>query len=139
MSLDLSELTNRPQCDEVLSSLEAELAGYQIRDNNQGHAETRSAHTDATKAKRLADVQSDIDLYEYNLAKPGLSDDRREEYASKLRRAIDKRDNLNDRSGGQKPTQRVLAAVDAQQVDAQVAVLTAAIQQVRAHRDTLSA
>lgn len=42
---------------------------------------------------------------------------------------------LRCRSGNQKPAQRVLAAVDA----AQVAVLTAAIQQVRAHRDTLPA
>ncbi|WP_400191163.1 hypothetical protein [Hymenobacter sp. B81] len=139
MPIDVNELTTRPECEEVVSSLEAELAGYQIQTNNLGLSETRSAHSDASRAKRLADVEADIEFYGYGLAKPDLSPERREEYEIKLRKANDLRDNLTDRRGSQKPAQRVLAAVNAEQSAAQVTVLNNALALVRNRRDSLPA
>ena len=137
MALDMSSLTTRSECDEALDSLAAELDGYQVRDTNLEFSDRRADRSQATTAAKLAGAEAEIAAYTAILAQPNLPAEMRRQNESKLRKATDRRDNLNDQSGGRSGAARLLADVDAEQVAAQVTVLTNAINQVTAHKATL--
>lgn len=139
MPLELSMLTTRAECDEVLDDLNAELDGYQQRTSNLGFAGRQADRTQADVSGQLAGVNAEIAAYTAILAAPDLTPTLRRQSESKLRKANDRKDNLGDRGSARSATARFLANVDAEQVTAQVAVLTNAKNQVTAHRATLPA
>ena len=139
MALDLTLLTTRAECDEVLQDLEAELDTYQTRDNALGYTDRQVTRSKAETATLLTGVEAEITMYTAMLASPGLSARLRKQNETKLRRANDRRDNLNDQGGARSGPARILAAIDGQQIEAQVAVLTAAQTEVTNHRATLPA
>lgn len=137
MPLTLSLLTTRAECDEALADLTGELDGYQQRTSNLDFADRRTERTQADVDGRLAGVEAEIAAYDAMLAAPNLTPTLRRQTESKLRRANDRRDNLNDRGGSRSGVSRLLSEVDADQVAAQVQVLTDAMAQVTAHKATL--
>ncbi|TGE24661.1 hypothetical protein E5K00_05465 [Hymenobacter aquaticus] len=139
MALDPSILTNPAECDEVLDDLTAELASYQNRDTNQDYADTRSEQVKAKIKALLTGVEAEITAFTTILATVGLPDDVRKYNESKLRKANFRRANLLEQGSARSNAARFLAAVDAEQIDAQVAVLTNAITKVTERRAQLSA
>ncbi|MFD2785481.1 hypothetical protein [Hymenobacter rubripertinctus] len=139
MPITLSLLTTRAECDEALADLNGELDGYQQRTSNLDYADRRTERTQADVDGRLAGAEAEIAAYEAIMAAPNLTPTLRRQTESKLRRANDRRDNLNDRGGSRSGVARLLSEVDADQVVAQVAVLTAVIGQVTTHRAALPA
>jgi len=131
-------LTTRAECDQVLDSLTAELAGYENRETNLNYADTKDARSQVNKAGRLAGINAEIASYTSILATPDITPTLRAQNTSKLRRANDKRDNLTD-PGAARNTTLFLEDVDAEQVDSQVVVLSNAKTLVTNHRATLAA
>ncbi|MBO0356498.1 hypothetical protein J0X19_00945 [Hymenobacter sp. BT186] len=139
MALDVTVLTTRAECDEVLDDLAAELDGYQQRTSNLEFADRRTSRSQADAAGQLAGVEAEIAAYTAILASPDITATMRKQNETKLRRANDRRDNLTDTGSSRSAASRLLAAVDTQQVQAQVDVLTEAQTQVTTHRATLPA
>ncbi|TGE20115.1 hypothetical protein [Hymenobacter elongatus] len=139
MALDLSILTTQAECGEVLDDLTAELASYQNRDTNLDYADTRSEQVKAKVKALLAGVEAEITAFTTILATADLPENVRKQNETKLRRATFRRANLNDQGSARSNAERFLAAVDAEQVDAQVAVLTSAQTKVTERRATLAA
>ena len=139
MPLDVTPLTTRAECDEALAELNAELDGYAVRNTNLEYADRRAERTEADADGRLASVEAEIAAYTAILAAPGITPALRKQNETKLRRANDRKDNLTDRGSARTGVARLLAAVDAEQIAAQVAVLTQAKDEVTAHRATLPA
>lgn len=139
MALDLTLLTTKAECDDALADLQAELEGYQHRTANLDYASQQAGRTLDDVTARLAGVQAEIDSYTAMLNVPGLSAALRKQTESKLRRATDRKDNLAERSSARTGTAAFLAAVDAEQVAAQVATLTAAQQAVTTRKAALPA
>jgi TctA family transporter len=137
MGLDLSKLTTRAECDEVLESLAAEQDTYQHRDGNLDYADRQAGRTGITA--QLAGASAEIAGLEAMLAVPGLTAAQQRATSGKLRRANDRRDNLTERGQARTGALAFLADVDAEQVAAQVTVLTNAQTLVTAHKATLSA
>ena len=54
MTYDVTALKDWAQCLAAKASLEAELDGYQNRDQNQAFKDRKSGRTDATVASQLA-------------------------------------------------------------------------------------
>ncbi|UYZ63951.1 hypothetical protein [Hymenobacter weizhouensis] len=138
MALELSTLTTRAECDEALVDLQAELDGYEQRTSNLEFSDRQAQRTQADVAGQLAGVEAEIAAHTAILAQTNLTPALRRQSEGKLRRANDRRDNLNDRGSARSGAARFLADVDAEQVAAQVTVLTNAISQVTAHRATLA-
>jgi hypothetical protein len=136
---DLSKLTTRDECDEALESLAAELDTYQHRDGNLDFADRQAGRTSTTVAGQLAAVNAEIAGFEAMLATPGISKATQRTATSKLRHANDRKDNLTERGQARTGAVAYLASVDADQIAAQVAVLTKAQAEVTAHRATLPA
>lgn len=139
MPLNVSVLTTRAECTEALADLNGELDGFQQRTSNLAFAGRQSGRTEAEANARRAGATAEISAYTAILAQPDLPADMRRLNESKLRRANDRLDNLNDRGSARTGAAALLAEVDAEQVTAQVAVLTDAIAQVTARRDALPA
>ncbi len=139
MALDLTLLTTKAECDEVLSSLEAELDTYTHRDGNLDYADRQSGRINTDVAARLAGVNAEIAAYTAIAATPGLTPLMQKANASNLRRANDRKDNLSERGEKHTGSAAFLADVDADQIAAQVATLTAAQTAVTAHKATLPA
>ncbi|MBT9395124.1 hypothetical protein KLP40_18295 [Hymenobacter sp. NST-14] len=116
MPLELSMLTTRAECDEVLDDLNAELDGYQQRTSNLEFADRRADRTQADISGQLAGVNAEIAAYTAILASPDLTPALRRQNQSKLRKANDRKDNLNDRGSSRSAAARFLASVDAEQV-----------------------
>ena len=139
MALNLQLLTTRAECDEALDNLAAELDGYQHRDGNLDYADRQAGRTATDVAGRLAGVQAEIDSYTTTLAQPNLPAAMRRQFDSKLRRATDRKDNLDERGQARTGAAAFLAGVDADQIAAQVTILTDAQRAVSAHKATLPA
>lgn len=139
MALNLNLLTTRAECDEALEDLAAELDTYQTRDANLGYADRQAGRTTTDVAVRLAAVGAEIAGLEAMLAVPGLTTAQQRTTTNKLRRANDRRDNLTERGQARSGAPAFLANVDADQIAAQVAVLTGAQTAVTNHRATLPA
>ena len=139
MALDLTLLTTRAECDEVLADLAAELDGYDNRDTNLAYADRRTTRTADEVTGLLAGVNAEIASFTATLAQAGIPAKLRKATQSKLRKANDRKDNLTERGEGRTGAAAFLANVDSDQIDAQVRVLTNAQTIVTAHKDTLPA
>ena len=137
MALDLTLLTTKAECDTVLADLAAELDTYQQRDSTLDYQDRQSTRTKDEVTARLAGVNAEITAYTAILAMPNLTATLRKQNESKLRRANDRRDNLDERGTARAGASAFLAAVDAEQVAAQVALLTGAQTQVTTRKAAL--
>lgn len=139
MALDLTLLTTKAECDEALTELTAELEAYTHRTDNLDYADRQADRTQGDVSARLAGVQAEIDSYTAMLKVPGLSAALKKQTESKLRRATDRKDNLSERGSARTGAAAFLAAVDAEQLAAQVATLSAAQQAVATRKAALPA
>ena len=139
MALDLTLLTTKAECDTVLADLAAELDTYQQRDSTLDYQDRQATRTKDEVTARLAGVNAEIAAYTAILATPNLTDTLRKQNESKLRRATDRKDNLSERGDSRAGAAAFLAAVDADQIAAQVAVLTGAQTQVTTRKAALPA
>jgi chromosome segregation ATPase len=139
MTLDLTLLTTKAECDEALTELTAELEAYTNRTDNLDYAGRQADRAQSDVSARLAGVQAEIDSYTAMLQVPGLSVALKKQTESKLRRATDRKDNLAERGSARTGADAFLAAVDAEQLAAQVATLTAAQQAVATRKAALPA
>jgi len=139
MALDLTLLTTKAECDEALDDLQAELAGYQHRTVNLDFTAAQADRSTADVTARLAGVQAENDSYTAMLNVPNMPTALKRQTESKLRRANDRKDNLNDRDQAHTGAAAFLAAVDAEQIAAQVATLTSAQAAVTTRKAALPA
>ncbi|WP_223649204.1 hypothetical protein [Hymenobacter psoromatis] len=139
MALDLTLLTTQAECDEALADLAAELETYQHRNDNLDYAASQAGRTLGDVTARLAGVQAEIDSYTAMLNVPNMLASLRKQTESRLRRANDRKDNLAERGQARTGSAAFLAAVDAEQVAAQVATLTSAQQAVTTRKAALPA
>ena len=117
---------HQAECDEALADLAAELDTYQHRTTNLDYADRRADRVVTDVSAQLAGVNAEIAAYTAILATPSLTASLRKTNESKLRRANDRKDNLAERGQARTGSAAFLAAVDAEQVVAQVATLTGA-------------
>ena len=122
-----------------VADLAAELDTYQQRDSTLDYQGRQSTRTQEDVTARLAGVNAEIAAYTAILATPNLTDTLRKQNESKLRRAKDRQDNLTERGTSRAGATAFLAAVDADQIASQVAVLTGAQTQVATRKAALPA
>lgn len=139
MAYDVNKLKTRAQCLEAKKKLEAELDGYQNRDNNLAYQDRREGRTDETIAQRLAKATERVTSLTSQLANPNLMEDERTRLEGQLDTAEYQKRQLNRRSTSSGGVDEFLADVDSDQVDAQVALLTQAIAAVQTRHDALPA
>ncbi|WP_162549726.1 hypothetical protein [Hymenobacter nivis] len=137
MALDLTLLTTKADCDEALAGLAAELETYQHRNDNLDYAAGQADRSLGDVTARLAGVQAEIDSYTAMLNVPNMPASLKKQTESRLRRAHDRKDNLSERTQARTGSPAFLAAVDAEQVAAQVATLTGAQQAVATRKAAL--
>ncbi|UOQ99512.1 hypothetical protein MUN81_08475 [Hymenobacter sp. 5317J-9] len=139
MAFDLNLLTTKAECDTVLADLAAELDTYQHRDSALDYADRQATRTKDDVTARLAGVEAEIAAYTAILATPNLTATLRTQNESKLRRANDRRDNLTERGQSRAGAAAFLASIDADQIAAQVAILSDAQAQVTTRKAALPA
>lgn len=139
MTYDVNTLKDRAQCLATQASLEAELDGYQNRDQNLAFQDRRAGRTDASVASQLASATDRVQYLAQQLARPDLSAADRRRYEDQQLTATYQQARLTNRSADTGGSASFLADVDADQLDAQVAVLSGAIAAVKARHDALPA
>ncbi|GAA4374900.1 hypothetical protein [Hymenobacter koreensis] len=139
MAYDVNTLKDRAQCLEAKASLEAEIDGYQNRDQNLAYQDRREDRAGASAASRLATATDRVNYLTEQLARPDLAAADRQRYDDQLLTANYQKARLTNRTANSGGTAAFLADVDADQVDAQVALLTGAIAAVQARHDALPA
>jgi len=139
MALNVNLLTDKAQCDVVLADLAAELDTYGNRDSNLEFADRRAERISTDVAAQLAGLNAQIAGFEAMLAVPGVTPEQRKVNESKLRRLNDRKANLTERGEARTGAVAFLADVDAEQIAAQVQVLTQAQQTVTARKAALPA
>ena len=139
MAYDVNLLKTRQQCQDAQASLEAELDGYQNRDQNDAYRERRSSRTDAASTSRLSTYTDQVTYLTDQLARPNLSAADRQRYNDQLLTANYQKARLTNRAANAGGTAAFLADVDEDQIDAQVALLTQAIADVQTQHDALPA
>jgi hypothetical protein len=139
MAYDVNKLKTRAQCLEAKEKLEAELDGYQNRDNNLAFQDRREDRADASASTRLTKATERVTYLTDQLAKTDLSEKDRLRFQRELITANYQKDLLGLRSTSAGGVDEFLADVDSDQVDAQVALLTRAIADVQARHDALPA
>jgi|GEM_PF-4968284 len=130
MAYNVNTLKDRAQCLEAKASLEAEIDGYQDR---------REDRADASATTRLATATSQVSYLTEQLARPNLSAKDRRSYENQLLTANYQKARLQNRTADSGGAAAFLTEVDADQVDAQVALLSGAITAVQARHDALPA
>ncbi|TLM90035.1 hypothetical protein [Hymenobacter jeollabukensis] len=135
----MNKLKTRAQCLDAKEKLEAELDGYQNRDNNLAFQDRREGRADASAASRLSKATARIAQLTDQLAQTDLSEKDRLRYQRELVTANYQKDLLDLRPTSTGGVDEFLADVDSDQVDAQVALLTQAIADVQARHDALPA
>ncbi|WP_046243370.1 hypothetical protein [Hymenobacter terrenus] len=136
---DVNLLKTRSQCVAAKSALLAEVDGYQNRDQNLDYQDRVADRSETSVAARLATATSQLAYATQELARPDLSDADRKRYKAQEMTTRHLKERLENRAEEEGGTNAFLADVDADQVDAQVAVLTTAIAAVQAHHDGLPA
>lgn len=139
MPYDVNLLKSRAQCAAAKASLEAELDGYQNRDQNEDFRDRQAGRASATASSRLATYTDRVKYLTEQLARPNLAAADRARYDDELLTATYQKARLTKRSVDTDGTATFLADVDADQLDAQVALLRGAIAAVQAHQDALPA
>ena len=139
MAYNVNTLKDRAQCLEAKASLEAEIDGYQNRDQNLDYQDRREDRADASAATRLATAISQVSYLTEQLARPDLSAKDRRRYEDQLLTTNYQKARLQNRTADSGGAAAFLTEVDADQVDAQVALLSGAIAAVQARHDALPA
>ncbi|GAA4041660.1 hypothetical protein GCM10022409_29590 [Hymenobacter glaciei] len=139
MAASLATLTTRAECDEALKGLAAELATYQHHDYNTTYADGLAETRATTTAARLAKATDDVAHYTAEAARTGLTPVELRRAQGALITATAQRDRLALATTALTGAPAYLSDVDADQIDSQIAVLTAAQTAVTAHRPTLTA
>ncbi len=139
MPANPTTLTTRAECDEALASLQLELAAYQHRTSNQAYADEQAGRQAGTTAARLAKATADVAHYTAEAARPGLTPTELRSAKNALITATAQRDRLGLASAAQTGSAAYLSDIDADQVNAQVVVLTGAIAQATARKAALPA
>ncbi len=137
MAANVALLTTRAECDQALAALTKERNTYAHRDYNQTYADAQAADRAGTVAAQLAKAQADVAHYTAEVARPGITPTELRAAKRSLIAATSRRDNLALSSETSSGPLAYLADVDADQVDAQIATLDAAIAAVTAHKNTL--
>ncbi len=137
MPADVNLLTTKAECDQALDSLTKEKAAYQHRDDNQTYADGLATDRAATLAAQLAKATDDVTRYTADVARTGLTAAEMRTAQRALIAATARRDNLRLSNTAITGATAYLADVDADQVDAQIATLDAAIRAVTARKATL--
>ena len=133
----LAHLLTRADCDEVLDKNAIELAAYQHRNSNTDYADTVAGRTATSTATRLARATADVARYTADLARPGQTKAELLRIQGNLITATAQRDHLALDTTGQTGSTAYLTELKADQVDGQIAFLTASTAAVTAHRATL--
>jgi hypothetical protein len=136
---DVKLLKTRVDCDAALASLRKEKATYAHRDYNQSYTETQATDRATTLAAQHAKALDDVARYTADVARTGLTKQEQTTARRNLITATARRDSLALSMEGVSGADAYLAGVDSDQVDAQIATLDAAIQEVLGHQATLSA
>lgn len=139
MAYDVNTLKDRAQCVAAKTSLEAELDGYQNRDQNLAYQDRREGRTGASNASRLATATDRVNYLNDQLARPDLSAADRTRYTDQLLTANYQKARLQNRTADSGGAAAFLADVDSDQIDAQVVLLSGAITAVQARHDALPA
>ncbi|TYZ10575.1 hypothetical protein FY528_08910 [Hymenobacter lutimineralis] len=136
---DVTVLKTYADCDAALASLRKEKATYAHRDYNQSYAETQASDRATTLAAQHAKALDDVTRYTTDVARTDLTKQELTTARRNLIAATARRDSLALSMEAVSGAEAYLADVDADQVDAQLSTLDAAIAAVTAHRATLSA
>jgi hypothetical protein len=139
MPADVSLLATRTDCDLALASLTKEKAAYARRDYNQTYSDAAATDRATTIAAQLAKATDDVAHYTAEAARPGLDENALRTAKRALIAARSRRDNLELSGETTSGPTAYLADVDADQVDAQLATLEAAIQAVGTRKAALPA
>lgn len=139
MAFDVNLLKTRPQCVTAKASLEAELDGYSNRNQNLDFQDRQTGRSETSVASRLATAISQLAYTTQQLARPDLSDTDRQRYKTQQLTARHQKERLESRAEDEGGSNAFLADVDADQVDGQVAILTAAIAAAQTCHDALPA
>ena len=139
MPASLTSLTTRAECDDALDSLSIELGTYQHRTANLDYADTVAGRAATSTASRLAKATADVAHYITEVARAGQTPAELRRAQSALISATAQRDRLALATTALTGSAAYLSAVDADQVEGQVTILTAAQTAVTAHKATLPA
>ena len=137
MAADVNLLTTKADCDQALACLTKEKGTYEHRDYNQTYADTQATDRATTVAAQLAKATDDVAYYTTEAARTGLTPAETRAARRALIAATARRDNLTLSSDSSSGPTAYLADVDADQVDAQITTLDAAIQAVTARKAAL--
>lgn len=137
--MDYSSLKTREECDLAKAEVEFERRTFANRDEDADIADVRAGRTQASATSQLAKVEARIASANAVLAAPGIDAELQETTTDELAALQVQRTRLVKRQRQSTGLARFLAAVDAEQVAAQVAALTAIIAGIDAHRATLPA
>ena len=139
MAANVNLLKTKAECDVALASLIKEKGTYTHRDDNQAYADEVATDRATTVAKELTKALDRVAHYTTEVARTGLSPAELLAARRALIAATARRDNLQLSTEAVTGPDAYLADVDDDQVDAQIATLDKAIQDVTKHKDTLSA
>lgn len=139
MAADLTLLTTRAECDKVLATLAARLDILEHRDAGIDFADRQATRTQTAVAGRITGLTASIASYEATLAGTTILPDERERIEALLDTAQYNKRQLERRAAGATGAAAYLSDVDADVVDANVTLVTAAQTAVTAHKNTLPA
>jgi len=139
MPANVNLLLTRADCVLAKEALEAELDGYQNRDQNDAYQDRREGRTEGSAAARLATVTGQVTYLQAQLARTDLSAAERVRNEGLLDSATYQQRRLNRRTTGGGGAPAYLGEVDNDQTDGQVAILTAAIAAAQTRHDALPA
>ncbi|MDO7875289.1 hypothetical protein Q5H93_11140 [Hymenobacter sp. ASUV-10] len=139
MAYDVSLLKTRAECITAKTALEAELDGYQNRDQNDDFQDRQAGRAQASLSSRLTTATNRVTYLDGQLARPDLSDADRARYEDEHLTATYQKARLAKRAAASGGAPAFLEQVDETQVDGQVAILSQAIADVQVHHDGLSA
>lgn len=137
--MDYSSLTDRAMCDAATAEIEFELKTYTTRVAQGELTDTRSVRTATSTSAQLVRVNALISTQDILLATPGLDAETLQDATDERAALLVRRTALAKRNRLASGLDRFLADVDAEQVAAQVAMLTTVKEGIAAHRATLSA
>ena len=137
MAFDVNLLKTRAQCLAAKVSLEAELDSYSVRNANLDFQDRQHTRSETSVASRLATATSQLAYATQELARPDLSDVDRKRYKAQQMTARHQKERLESQAEEEGGTTAFLADVNADQVDGQVAILTAAIAATQTRHDAL--
>lgn len=139
MAFDVNLLKTRAQCLAAKDALEAELDTYSNRDTNLDFRDRQAERSETSVASRLATATSQLAYATQELARPDLSEVDAKRYKTQQMKARHQKERLESQAEEEGGTAAFLADVNADQVDGQVTVLTAAIAATQTRHDALSA